>query len=315
MQVLRTSSVTSIHFPISISKTQFTKSNFFSTISSPATSSVSTESTEPPEAELEAVSHVEKFDWYAHWYPVMPVCDLDKRVPHAKKVMGLDLVVWWDRNECQWKVFNDSCPHRLAPLSEGRIDQWGRLQCSYHGWSFSGSGNCKFIPQAPSDDPPVTSPKLNSVWEGGCPVDLNVKKLDSRGFFKNQDHFGATNFIAPCISYASSSPGDEPEKGSMQETLIWIFPRNFGLGIDKVVPRWIFHMKKNLVFDSDLYLLHIQACFVPTKSDALLVAYRRWFDKYAGGQVDWLLQLLQETSCSTVANILDSFAGGPSDAA
>ncbi|CAN1298081.1 Protochlorophyllide-dependent translocon component 52, chloroplastic [Linum perenne] len=21
------------------------------------------------------------------------------------------------------------CPHRLAPLSEGRVDQWGRLQC------------------------------------------------------------------------------------------------------------------------------------------------------------------------------------------
>ncbi|OMP01840.1 Acyl-CoA-binding protein, ACBP [Corchorus olitorius] len=71
----------------------------------------------------------EKFDWYSEWYPVMPVCDLDKRVPHAKKVLGLDLVVWWDRNEKEWKVFDDSCPHRLAPLSEGRIDQWGRLQC------------------------------------------------------------------------------------------------------------------------------------------------------------------------------------------
>jgi phenylpropionate dioxygenase-like ring-hydroxylating dioxygenase large terminal subunit len=102
--------------------------------------------------------HYKKFDWYAQWYPVMPVCDLDKRVPHAKTVMGLDLVVWWDRNESEWKVFDDSCPHRLAPLSEGRIDQWGRLQCVYHGWCFNGSGNCKFIPQAPPDGPPVTSP-------------------------------------------------------------------------------------------------------------------------------------------------------------
>ncbi|KAJ9128789.1 hypothetical protein P3X46_034480 [Hevea brasiliensis] len=63
----------------------------------------------------------------------MPVCDLDKRVPHAKKMMGLDVVVWWDRNESAWKVFDDTCPHRLAPLSEGRIDRWGRLQCVYHG--------------------------------------------------------------------------------------------------------------------------------------------------------------------------------------
>ncbi|CDP17573.1 unnamed protein product [Coffea canephora] len=97
----------------------------------------------------------EKFDWYAQWYPVIPVCDLDKRRPLGKKVMGIDIVVWWDRNENEWKVFDDTCPHRLAPLSEGRIDQWGRWQCVYHGWCFGGSGDCKFIPQAPRDGPPI----------------------------------------------------------------------------------------------------------------------------------------------------------------
>ncbi|KAJ9697745.1 hypothetical protein PVL29_007055 [Vitis rotundifolia] len=57
----------------------------------------------------------------AEWYPVGPVCDLDKRKPHAKRVMGLDVVVWWDRNESEWKVFDDSCAHGLAPLSEGGL--------------------------------------------------------------------------------------------------------------------------------------------------------------------------------------------------
>ncbi|KAJ8748934.1 hypothetical protein K2173_013370 [Erythroxylum novogranatense] len=109
---------------------------------------------DPPEPEVEDDTKAEKFDWFSHWYPVMPVCDLDKRVPHAKKVMGLDVVVWWSRNEKTWKVFDDACPHRLAPLSEGRIDQWGRLQCVYHGWCFNGSGDCKSIPQAPPDGPP-----------------------------------------------------------------------------------------------------------------------------------------------------------------
>lgn len=93
----------------------------------------------------------------------MPVCDLDKRVPHAKKVIGLDVVVWWDRNESAWRVFDDACPHRLAPLSEGRIDQLGRLQCVYHGWCFNGSGDCKFIPQAPPDGPPVNTFKKACV--------------------------------------------------------------------------------------------------------------------------------------------------------
>ncbi|XP_020578418.1 protochlorophyllide-dependent translocon component 52, chloroplastic-like isoform X2 [Phalaenopsis equestris] len=97
----------------------------------------------------------EKFDWYAHWYPVAPVRDLDKRAPRAVRVLGIDLVVWWDREGDQWRVFDDRCPHRLAPLSEGRIDSWGRLQCVYHGWCFDGAGSCKIIPQAPENGPQV----------------------------------------------------------------------------------------------------------------------------------------------------------------
>ncbi|KAI3798121.1 hypothetical protein L1987_33390 [Smallanthus sonchifolius] len=58
----------------------------------------------------------------------MPVCDLDKRAPLGKKLLGLDVMMWWDRNKNAWKVFDDHCPHRLAPLSEGRIDQWGRYE-------------------------------------------------------------------------------------------------------------------------------------------------------------------------------------------
>ncbi|KAL0417423.1 UNVERIFIED_CONTAM: Protochlorophyllide-dependent translocon component 52, chloroplastic [Sesamum radiatum] len=121
----------------------------------------STEEPLSPDQEVESEKMEEKFDWYAHWYPVVPLCDLDKRRPHAKKVMGIDIVIWWDRNESEWKVFDDSCPHRLAPLSEGRIDQWGRLQCVYHGWCFGGSGDCKFIPQAPRDGP--RSPEFQSI--------------------------------------------------------------------------------------------------------------------------------------------------------
>ncbi|KAF5206772.1 Protochlorophyllide-dependent translocon component 52 protein [Thalictrum thalictroides] len=100
-----------------------------------ATSFSGSVSTEPegmiiPNVENEG--ETEKFDWYSHWYPVMPLCDLDKRVPHAKKILGIDVVVWWDRNENKWQVFEDKCPHRLAPLSEGRIDEWGRLMYRSH---------------------------------------------------------------------------------------------------------------------------------------------------------------------------------------
>ncbi|KAF9595264.1 hypothetical protein IFM89_038267 [Coptis chinensis] len=67
--------------------------------------------------------------------------------------------------------------------------------------------------------------------------------------------------------------------------LIWAFPRNFGVWIDAVVPRWMFHVGQNLLIDSDLYLVHLEerkitdigpsnwqkAYFVQTKTDALVV--------------------------------------------
>ncbi|KAF3341662.1 protochlorophyllide-dependent translocon component 52 [Carex littledalei] len=97
----------------------------------------------------------ETFDWFSHWYPLALLRDLDKRAPKGLMVLGLDVVIWWDRVEGAWKVFNDRCPHRLAPLSEGRIDHKGRLQCVYHGWCFDSAGACKYIPQAPALGPPV----------------------------------------------------------------------------------------------------------------------------------------------------------------
>lgn len=30
-----------------------------------------------------------------------------------------------------------------------------------------------------------------------------------------------------------------------------------------------------------------KACFVPTKADTLVVAFRRWLKKHSGGQIDW----------------------------
>ncbi|XP_015958185.1 protochlorophyllide-dependent translocon component 52, chloroplastic [Arachis duranensis] len=365
-----------------------------------------TESSNTPEAETEVESKGEKFDWYSQWYPVMPICDLDKRAPHGKKVLGIDVVVWWDRNESAWKVFDDACPHRLAPLSEGRIDQWGRLQCVYHGWCFNGSGDCKLIPQAPPDAPPfhtfkkacvaaypstvqngmlwfwpnsdpqykdilerkkppyipeIDDPSYTSLMgnrdipygyevlienlmdpahvpyahygimrtqkpkekvdrEGGRPLELAIEKLDVNGFLAEQG-WSKSKFMPPCVFYAYShdqpAPSGENQKSSKQKKfslifvcipvspgksrLIWCFPRNFGLWMDKIVPRWFFHIGQNLILDSDLYLLHVEeyklmevgsanwakACFVPTKSDALVVGFRKWLNKYAGGQVDW----------------------------
>jgi len=61
------------------------------------------------------------------------IVDLDRSKPNRFTLLGQDLVIWWDRQAACWRVFEDQCPHRLVPLSEGRIAEDGLLECPYHG--------------------------------------------------------------------------------------------------------------------------------------------------------------------------------------
>ncbi|NER81137.1 MAG: Rieske 2Fe-2S domain-containing protein [Leptolyngbya sp. SIO1D8] len=92
------------------------------------------------------------FDWAEAWYPVHYVNDLDQARPTRFTLLEQGIVIWWDPNAATWHVFADQCPHRLAPLSEGRINEAGLLECPYHGWAFSGSGTCEHIPQSMAAD-------------------------------------------------------------------------------------------------------------------------------------------------------------------
>jgi phenylpropionate dioxygenase-like ring-hydroxylating dioxygenase large terminal subunit len=94
-------------------------------------------------------SDPQKFDWKEVWYPVYYLKDLDKTKPNKFTLLEQDLVIWWDRQTTTWRAFADRCPHRLVPLSEGRITEDGLLECPYHGWAFKGSGECDRIPQQP----------------------------------------------------------------------------------------------------------------------------------------------------------------------
>ena len=86
--------------------------------------------------------------WQQRWYPVAYLQDLDPLRPNPFTLLGQDLVLWWEAESSQWRAFADICPHRQVPLSEGRINERGELECPYHGWSFNGEGHCTTIPQA-----------------------------------------------------------------------------------------------------------------------------------------------------------------------
>jgi len=98
---------------------------------------------------------LDKFDWFGCWYPVSVVETMDRSRPHALQLLGLNLVAWNDgpmldgrKQPGRWQVFADACPHRLGPLSEGRVEADGSLLCSYHGWRFNGTGACVDLPYA-----------------------------------------------------------------------------------------------------------------------------------------------------------------------
>ncbi|MEB3309667.1 MAG: Rieske 2Fe-2S domain-containing protein [Snowella sp.] len=89
-----------------------------------------------------------EFNFFQQWYPVSPIQDLKRDRPTPVTLLGQRLVIWQPRDSEQFSVLSDQCPHRLAPLSEGRVDEeTGLLMCSYHGWQFDDQGVCTYIPQ------------------------------------------------------------------------------------------------------------------------------------------------------------------------
>ena len=91
------------------------------------------------------------------WMPLGSASALTGLTPVQIRVCGVDIAVWHKplpkdakRNTAatEWSALVDACPHRLAPLSQGRVDpNSGCIECPYHGWSFDTDGTLMSIPQ------------------------------------------------------------------------------------------------------------------------------------------------------------------------
>lgn len=112
------------------------------------------------------------FQWTKQWYPVTVVDHLDPSYPHGLQLLGKDLVLWRD-GENKWRCFDDVCPHRLVPLSEGRIESDGNLLCAYHAWRFNGEGKCVKIPQSKDE----ATEARNYDNPSACAITYPVKEL------------------------------------------------------------------------------------------------------------------------------------------
>lgn len=78
------------------------------------------------------------------WYPLTTTQELGKHGVLARKLYGLPIVLFRNK-EGLAAALVDRCPHRFAPLSQGRIVD-GHIQCPYHGWQFDHKGHSTHVP-------------------------------------------------------------------------------------------------------------------------------------------------------------------------
>ena len=83
-----------------------------------------------------------------YWHPVAAAGEFtDEKPIKSVKILEEELVVYRDkRGKCG--LVGEHCPHRLASLAYGRVDDEG-IRCPYHGWKFDSTGKCLEQPAEP----------------------------------------------------------------------------------------------------------------------------------------------------------------------
>lgn len=85
-----------------------------------------------------------------YWIPVVQSGELEaggraKRV----KLLGERLVSFRGKSG-EVGLIGEFCPHRLASLYFGRVEETG-MRCVYHGWKFAADGHCLEMPSEPAE--------------------------------------------------------------------------------------------------------------------------------------------------------------------
>src|SRR5204862_8223277 len=83
-----------------------------------------------------------------YWHLVAASGELTEDKPiKPVKLLGEDLVAYKDKHG-RYGLVGEQCPHRMASLAFGRVDEEG-IRCPYHGWKFNNSGRCLEQPAEP----------------------------------------------------------------------------------------------------------------------------------------------------------------------
>jgi nitrite reductase/ring-hydroxylating ferredoxin subunit len=78
------------------------------------------------------------------WYVIAFSHEVERDRPFARKCMDEPILLFRD-SEGRAAALYDRCPHRGAPLSQGRV-LGDAVECLYHGFQFDRTGRCVRIP-------------------------------------------------------------------------------------------------------------------------------------------------------------------------
>jgi len=98
------------------------------------------------------------------WYVAFWSNDLDDGALHARRILN-EPIVFFRAASGDVVALEDTCPHRFAPLSLGKVVDGDRVACAYHGLQFDRAGACVFNPHTDHKIPPAAVVRSYTVVE------------------------------------------------------------------------------------------------------------------------------------------------------
>jgi vanillate O-demethylase monooxygenase subunit len=129
------------------------------------------------------------------WYAVAETSDLNDNKPHNVNVWGKDYVIW-KTSDNKYNALEDICPHRGVPLSRGCIID-GEVQCPYHGFQFSGTGNLTKVPGMNFQPSPVYNAKRFTIVDKYGWLFLNTFEVPWNLSQTQVDDLSSNIFVEP----------------------------------------------------------------------------------------------------------------------
>jgi vanillate O-demethylase monooxygenase subunit len=143
------------------------------------------------------------------WYVAFWSGDLDGGALHPRRILG-EPIVFFRSQSGAVIALEDTCPHRFAPLSLGKIVDGERIECAYHGLRFDGTGACVFNPHTDHKIPPaahvrsypvVEKYSLVWIWMGaGVPDEDAIPEYECLDTAR-PEHISTRNYMTIAADY------------------------------------------------------------------------------------------------------------------